>query len=489
MTRTRVVRLVSVLTVASLTALALGGCSDPPTRAGAALQPVTIRSGYGAGTGTVGADVLDTLVRETAGTAVVVGAPAPARDIDDEDGSAIPRLRAGEFDLAVLRADVLATAGARSLAVLQTPMLVTSEAQAQAVAADAVAQDLMAGLGAIDLVGLALVPGGLRHPFGYAAPLRGPGDYEGKAINARPGDGSEALVAALGATLDTTRGVARRARIKAGRIVGIEASLPQAAAVDLPAVLTSNVVLYTKFDVVVVHEPAWSRLSSGQRAVLRSAVARAAADTQQARDSEAEGLDRWCSTPTASSVTASAGEVAALRARLAPAVAAATAAPEAKALAERVAALGDGTTPPAGRECGSAAAPGASESPYVVERSGDQNVLDGTWRVQAEKQDLIDAGQSLHDATVNAGVWTLRIKDHVATVEQPNGPNCLWDFAFDGKRVSISFTHDGNDSCYGTVIGTYRRTGDLVTFDWEREKDYDVALDRALFQDGMRRIG
>ena len=29
----------------------------------------------------------------------------------------------------------------------------------------------------------------------------------------------------------------------------------------------------------------------------------------------------------------------------------------------------------------------------------------------------------------------------------------------------------------------------LVTFDWEKEKDYDVALDRALFQHGMRRIG
>jgi hypothetical protein len=55
--------------------------------------------------------------------------------------------------------------------------------------------------------------------------------------------------------------------------------------------------------------------------------------------------------------------------------------------------------------------------------------------------------------------------------------------------VSISFTHDGNDSCYGTVIGTYHRAGDVVTFNWERERDYDVALDRALFQHGMRRIG
>jgi TRAP-type C4-dicarboxylate transport system substrate-binding protein len=488
MTSTLIVRLTFVLTVVTVTVLALAACSDPPTRAGTAVQPVTIRSGYGAGTGGVGADVLDTLVRETAGSAVVVGSPVPGRDVDDEDGSAIPRLRAGEFDLAVLRADVLATAGATSLAVLQTPMLVTSEAQAQSVATDPVAEDLMAGLDAIDLVGIALVPGGLRHPFGYAAPLRGPDDYKGKAINSRPGNGSQALVAALGATLDTSRGVSRRERIKAGRIAGIEASLLQAAAVDLPATLTSNVVLYTKFDVVVVRRPAWSRLSPGQQAALRSAVARASADTQQARDSEAEGLDRWCSTPTASSVTASPRELAALRAGLAPAMAAATATPQAKDLAERVTALGTGTTPPAGRVC-AAADPGTSEAGFVVERSGDQGVLDGTWRVQAERQDLLDAGQSLHDATVNSGVWTLRIKEHVATVEQPNGPNCLWNFAFDGKRVSISFTHDGNDSCYGTVIGTYHRAGDVVTFNWERERDYDVALDRALFRHGMRRIG
>ena len=177
-----------------------------------------------------------------------------------------------------------------------------------------------------------------------------------------------------------------------------------------------------------------------------------------------------------------------LRARLAPAVAAATPTPDAKALADRVAALGDGTAAPAGRVCGSTD-PGTAEAAFLVKRSGDQGVLDGTWRLQAEQEDLIAAGQSLHEATVNAGVWTLRIKDHVATVEQPNGPNCLWDFAFAGNRVSISMAHDGNDSCYGTVIGTYRRTGDLVTFDWEKQKDYDVALDRAAFKHGMRRIG
>ena len=488
MTRTRTVRSTSVLAISTLAVLPLAGCSDPPTRAGTAVAPVTIRSGYGVGKGTVGPDVLDTLVRETAGSAVVVSGPVAGRDVDDEDGSAIPRLRAGEFDLAVLRADALATAGATSLAVLQAPMLVASEAQAAAVASDPVAGDLMAGLDAIDLVGIALVPGGLRHPFGYAAPLLGPADYEGKAINARPGTGSKALVAALGATLDTSRGVARRVRIKSGRLAGIEASLPQAAAVDLPATVTSNVVLYTKFDVVVLRRQAWSRLSAQQQAALRAAVVRAAADTQQARDSEVEALERWCSTPTAASVTASASELTELRARLAPAVAAVTSTPDAKALADRVAALGDGTTAPAGRVCGSTD-PGTAEAAFLVKRSGDQGVLDGTWRLQAEQEDLIAAGQSLHEATVNAGVWTLRIKDHIATVEQPNGPNCLWDFAFAGTRVSISMAHDGNDSCYGTVIGTYRRTGDLVTFDWEKQKDYDVALDRAAFKHGMRRIG
>jgi hypothetical protein len=49
--------------------------------------------------------------------------------------------------------------------------------------------------------------------------------------------------------------------------------------------------------------------------------------------------------------------------------------------------------------------------------------------------------------------------------------------------------YDGNDACYGLVLGTWRRDGDVVRFTWVKERFYDVALDNAMFAGGMRKIG
>ena len=71
----------------------------------------------------------------------------------------------------------------------------------------------------------------------------------------------------------------------------------------------------------------------------------------------------------------------------------------------------------------------------------------------------------------------------------PNGDDCAWDLNFAGDRVSLAWQVPGNDNCFGYVVGTYDRTGDTVTFDFEKERDYDVAIDQAIFADGMHKIG
>jgi hypothetical protein len=173
---------------------------------------------------------------------------------------------------------------------------------------------------------------------------------------------------------------------------------------------------------------------------------------------------------------------------LAPAIESATSDPRAGELAGRVAALAVGTEPPAGKECGSVDK-GDTNEDYLVERVGDQTVFDGLWRLDAKYQDFIDAGVSSADAGANAGIWTLDIKDHVARVDQPQGPDCAWDFYINGDRVALDLIYQGNDACYGLALGTWRREGDVVWFTWEKERFYDVAIDNALFAGGMHRIG
>ena len=126
---------------------------------------------------------------------------------------------------------------------------------------------------------------------------------------------------------------------------------------------------------------------------------------------------------------------------------------------------------------------------YQVTRQGAQDVLDGVWRLEIDRQRILDTGASVAVADANAGIWTMTIKDHIASVHPPRGPDCTFDFAFNGGAVSIDMSARGNGACYGHAIGTFKRDGEIVTFSFEREKDGSVALDNAEFARGMQKIG
>jgi C4-dicarboxylate-binding protein DctP len=476
--------------------LLASACGTPPARSGELADPVSLSSVDPTGAGGVGGDVLDQLVKVSAGGAVHVEAPVLQPMGGHAEDDALDALRTGRADLAVLRADTLASAGASSLSALQLPLLIESTAHADRIATDPIAAELMADLDALGLVGVALVPGGLRHPFGYVAPLLGPEDYAGAVINTRPGAGVDRLLGALGATTDHSVDAARDQAARSGRLRGIEVSLQQPQAVTLPAVVTSNVTLYTKFDVVAVRKQVWQRLTDGQRQELQRIAREAGVAATAGRDSEGAGLTRFCDSTGGSSVVADAPTVEALRAALQPVVEEAVRTPAIARLVDRIRALGDGTSPPPGRECGrpviageESAATTALPADLAVTPRGPQDVLEGVWRVEADRQAMIDAGVSPQAAGANAGVWTITITGNRADIEQPHGPNCTWEFHFDGDRVALDQAVDGNDACGGLGVGTYEIDGDVVRFHFDWQRDYDVALDNSMFAGGMHRVG
>ena len=85
----------------------------------------------------------------------------------------------GDLDLALVAARAWDTVGVRTLSPLQAPFLVTSDELMAQVVADPIQDDLLAGLPEVGVVGLGLWPEGLRHPFGFGAPLNEPADYDG----------------------------------------------------------------------------------------------------------------------------------------------------------------------------------------------------------------------------------------------------------------------------------------------------------------------
>lgn len=467
--------------------ICLGACTGSTVnRSGGSVDSITLRATWGNGAAGVGSDLLDQLVRTTAGDPVKVGAPPPmTADTEDNEGDALRRLAAGDADLSVIRTDSLETAGAHSLAAFTAPFVISNEAQAAKVAADPMTADLLTGLTEIGLVGLGIAPGGLRHPVGYAEALVHPTDVSGKAINTRPGVGVERIISALGGRADHSVSKERSRRVSAAELRGIELSYLQRGAADKPAVFTPNVTLYTKFDVVVIRKRVYDTLSAPQQAALRAATKKSIDQTLLTRLSEDAAAKAWCTESDASAATVTPAVVAEWRAALQPVVDRLKSDPATAAAIARFARLHDGTTDPAGETC---AGPSSQAVPatYLLEPVGAQTVMDGTWRTGATAEELRAAGVPYGRASVNAGVWTVHVQDGKGEwVHGGNGDSCKGNFTFAGDKVTLDFNL-GVNNCDGLAIGTYKRVGDTVTFRWTAELNGELLLDNALLSRFVR---
>ncbi len=471
-------------------ALLLTGCGAPPTRTGATAQPVTLKPATGGGPG-VGNDVMDALALVTTHGSVHVADPPDADQMTAGADKTLDLLTIGAADIGVIRSGALAAAGATSLKGLQAPFVVVNNEQAAAIAADTVAETAMADLPKIHLVGLALVPGGLRHPFGYGdKPLLGPADYR-SATMAVPNvqdAGVQAMMTALEATPDRSIGEERTAKAKDGRLRGIEVSLQQYGAVDRPAVVTTNVTFYERFDVVVVREALWKSLTATQQAELKSAAGAVRVSAPSARGSDQATLADWCHESGASAAQASAADLDGLHKALAPMTTALESDPVAKKIVDRMRALHAGTTDePADLTCaphqpGSAA---WKNLPPV----GDQSVLDGTWRFTPTEAELLAAGATPSDARHNAIVWQMTLKNGKGTATVgAGGHTCHWAFTFAGTKVLFDLGTE--DACGGIIAGTYHRSGDTVRFQWtEGEDPYGLQLLGSIFAKAVKVTG
>ena len=85
----------------------------------------------------------------------------------------------GELELGLIPTRAWDTEGVTTLRALNTPFLITSDSLVADVVSGPLADELMSGLERAGVVGLALMPDSLRHPFSLASPLNAPTDYEG----------------------------------------------------------------------------------------------------------------------------------------------------------------------------------------------------------------------------------------------------------------------------------------------------------------------
>jgi TRAP-type C4-dicarboxylate transport system substrate-binding protein len=239
------------------------------------------------------------------------------RDTDaDYERGIVSDVRSGRVPLGIVGVRVWDTLGLPNFRALVAPFLIDSvDLEGRALESE-FAPRALATVSRQGVVGIALLPGLLRRPFGITRRLVRPLDYRGATIGIRPGSVAAETVAALGGV----------ARVNApGDLAGLDG-----AELDLLVIahdmldrrsrpLTGNVVLWPKPQTIVMNRPAFARLTSDQQEILHRA-ARAALSAELERDSHDERYlgSLLCSAGTIPFATATASDMSALRASVAP---------------------------------------------------------------------------------------------------------------------------------------------------------------------------
>jgi TRAP-type C4-dicarboxylate transport system substrate-binding protein len=240
--------------------------------------------------------------------------------VPDYDRKVVRDVRAGRFAMGKIAARSLDVQGVSDFQALVAPLLIDSLLLERKVLQSDLPGRMLPSVGHLGLVGVAILPGEIRRPFGRSRALVAPSDYRGEMIGIRPSAVAEQAFDALGGT--------SRAYVP-GHLAAFDGAELDSYTLetnhfDVPgSALTANVALWARPQVVVMQRKAYDALAPAQRDVLRRA-GREALDAEIARlkaDSTSE-TDVLCRRGHLRYVRATHADAAALRAAVRPVYAA-----------------------------------------------------------------------------------------------------------------------------------------------------------------------
>ena len=164
-----------------------------------------------------------------------------------------------KLDLALIPARAWDELGATGLQALQAPFLVSTEELLEEVVQDDLANEMLASLDKVGVVGLGLLPEGLRHPIGFARPYLKAEDFAGATIRTPPSNASYRLLEALGAKPVDTCCDDFFARVENGEIAGAESGFAWGGDLQHTGTFTANMTFFPKVNTIVASEDAYGR--------------------------------------------------------------------------------------------------------------------------------------------------------------------------------------------------------------------------------------
>jgi TRAP-type C4-dicarboxylate transport system substrate-binding protein len=236
-------------------------------------------------------------------------------EIDYERGT-VADVRAAKVQIGVVGVRVWDTMGVTSFRALVAPFLIDSLELQGRVLESPVGAEMLEGVEQVGVVGLAVLPGTLRRPLGFARPLVRPSDYTGATVGVAPGGVARATIRVLGA---------RPKAYPPGDVSGLEgaeldlATVAQNAYDELAPTLAANVVLWPRAETIVMNRDAFEALTQEQQKILRRAGREALApELSRVERDEKAALASLCERGELSFATASATELGSLRAAVRP---------------------------------------------------------------------------------------------------------------------------------------------------------------------------
>jgi TRAP-type C4-dicarboxylate transport system substrate-binding protein len=332
---------------------------------------------------------------------------APEEGAPDAEALAVKDLAAGKIDAVVAGVRAFNAAGIDGLGVLEAPFTVTSFAAESDLVTSPISADLLARLEGTGIHALALAAGPLRRPLSTGAALLTPSDWAGQAFRTYASPVQDAAVTALG-------GIPRHERFHwyeqmlDGKLRGAEGDVALALSKDAHygLVVPTNVVLWPKFYVVAVSQRFYDSLEEPQRAWLAKAADAVRLQSVATAPDETADAAELCQAGVRFA-TATAQQLAALRAQVAPVLQEFAADPVLPQL-EAFAAAHPASTVQVGPECRSQL---AAHKPAPHQPAGPPlpTLPDGTYRVTITEQQVLAAGDDNNDGF--SGEWSLTV-DH-----------------------------------------------------------------------------
>jgi len=353
----------------------------------------------------------------------------------------------GELDMGNIPSRAFDILGVTSLRALNAPFLVTSDELLDEVVASDMADDMLSGMEKIGLVGLALLPEGLRRPFGFDRGLVGPDDYEGGIIRAPASATTAAVFESLGAAVV-------EAEIDPASQTGMES----AYVFDPLGTAAGNVVLFPKANVLVVNADEFDRLSESHVAILEQAASETLGWSIESRISDAAAAEAWCDNG-GRIVTADEQALASLRDAVEPVYQQLRTDPLTAELIDNIQKMK--TSMPVSEPVIPDACTGEPDDrEAVAEGTDDPSVINGSYRIEWEADELFDVfwkgglsqapADQIEDIKAasadNAGVVSLLFSDgqfeQVYGTGFYSGDQCNGTYAISGNRITMVASSD-----------------------------------------------